>query len=171
MLITEEYREQQKYLHANYNYGVVSIEFAPIVSELINRTGLNDILDYGAGRGNLAKHLTPAHSVSVTHYEPAREEWADDPEPHDLVCCIDVLEHIEPELLDNVLDDLARLTKKVGFFTVHTGPAGKILPDGRNAHLIQEPAAWWLPKILERFQLNSFAARKTGFYVVCTPLE
>ena len=59
----------------------------------------------------------------------------------DLVCCIDVLEHIEPELIDNVIFDLSTIVIKFGFFSIHQGPAGKILLDGRNAHLIQKPTS------------------------------
>jgi len=33
------------------------------------------------------------------------------------------------------------------------GPAGKVLSDGRNAHLIQKPLSWWLPKLCERFEI------------------
>jgi len=55
----------------------------------------------------------------------------------DLVTCIDILEHIEPELLENVLLELKRLHGRLYFFTIHLGPAGKTLSDGRNAHLIQ----------------------------------
>jgi len=69
------------------------------------------------------------------------------------VTCIDVLEHIEPELLENVLDDLQRVVDKYGLFTIHTGPAQKILPDGRNAHLIQQPLAWWSEKLIKRFTI------------------
>ena len=29
-----------------------------------------------------------------------------------------------------------------------TGPAEKMLPDGRNAHLIQQPKQWWLDKVV-----------------------
>ena len=70
------------------------------------------------------------------------------------MCCIDVLEHVEPHLLDNVLTDLRRVTKNVGFFTVHTGPAVKTLSDGRNAHLIQQSATWWLTKLSDYFQIG-----------------
>jgi hypothetical protein len=77
-----------------------------------------------------------------------------------------VLEHIEPELLDTVLDDLQRVTMGLGIFTVHTGPAVKVLPDGRNAHLIQQPAQWWLPKFLARFELVAFNRMPQGFWVL-----
>lgn len=80
-----------------------------------------------------------------------------------------MLEHIEPGLLDNVLDDLRRVTLGVGVFTVHTGAAVKFLPDGRNAHLIQQPPAWWLPKFMDRFELATFNRMPMGFWVVVEP--
>jgi 2-polyprenyl-3-methyl-5-hydroxy-6-metoxy-1,4-benzoquinol methylase len=67
--------------------------------------------------------------------------------PADLVCCIDVLEHIEPEYLSAVLSHLASLTKNLAFLTIHSAPAIKILPDGRNAHLIIKPMSWWTPTL------------------------
>ena len=33
--------------------------------------------------------------------------------------------------------------KRIGYFVIHTGPAAKTLPDGRNTHLIQQNAVWW----------------------------
>lgn len=33
----------------------------------------------------------------------------------DVVCCMDILEHIEPNLLDNVLKEFSRITKGLGF--------------------------------------------------------
>ena len=36
MLITDEYRAQQEALHENPNYGVASVQYAPIVSEICN---------------------------------------------------------------------------------------------------------------------------------------
>ena len=49
---------------------------------------------------------------------------------------------------------------------MHTGPAKRILPNGRNAHLIQQPAAWWLPKFFARFELMSFDRMPAGFWIV-----
>lgn len=168
VLITEEYRKMQQQLHQNPNYGVASVQFAPLVAEIIKAAGARELLDYGAGKGRLGVALKDyvQHPLTIHHYDPAIPEWSAPPQPCGFVACIDVLEHIEPALLDNVLDDLRRVTSDVGVFTVHTKPAVKILPDGRNAHLIQEPAAWWLPKFLDRFELANFKRVTMGFMVV-----
>ena len=73
---------------------------------------------------------------------------------------------VEPELLDNVLDDLMMLTKGWAFLTVHTKQAAKVLSDGRNAHLIQKPASWWLPKLMQRWELQKFDRTTAGFNVL-----
>jgi hypothetical protein len=41
----------------------------------------------------------------------------------------------------------------------------KTLADGRNAHLIQEPPEWWLPKIMARWDLRLFQA-VTGEFAI-----
>jgi hypothetical protein len=85
-----------------------------------------------------------------------------------------VLEHIEPDLVENVLAELASITPKFGFFSVHMGPAGKVLADGRNAHLIQKPTSWWLPKIVKHFEILQLQAHQImglGFWVVVKPIE
>ena len=171
MLISEEYRKEQQRLHATGHYGVVGGEFAPEVARIMAQLEATELLDYGAGsrlslKGGLDRLGVTGYEYRP--YEPAVPEYAGEPSPSSFVCCIDVLEHIEPELLDNVLNDLKRVTAGVGFFTIHTGPASKRLTDGRNAHLIQEPCEWWLPKLLARFDLQSFQARKRGFAVIVT---
>ena len=167
-LISADYRAEQSALHAKGNYGTASLQFGGIVSGLINRLAVFSVLDYGCGSmRNLLTVLRPEHEIRYQGYDPAVPEYADNPEPADLVVCIDVLEHIEPELLDNVLDHLQSLSPVWGFFTVHTGPAHKKLSDGRNAHLIQEPPSWWLPKILDRWELRQFQATQHGFTVLC----
>ena len=98
-------------------------------------------------------------------YDPAFSEYGP-PKEADLVCCIDVLEHIEEIFLDNVLNDLKKITKKLGFFTIHTGPAVKILEDGRNAHLIQKPPSWWLPKMCSKFEIKHLQEIPNGFILL-----
>jgi hypothetical protein len=170
-LITEEYRRMQQALHENPDYGVASVMFAPLVADIIQALGVKEVLDYGAGKGRLGMELRKLvqRPLSIRHYDPAIPQWAATPEPCEFVACIDVLEHIEPELLDNVLDDLKRLTVGAAVFTVHCGPAAKVLPDGRNAHLNQNPPAWWLPKFLKRFELVQFSRIENGFWVGVEP--
>jgi hypothetical protein len=167
-LISEEYRKMQQQLHENPNYGVASVGFAPLVAQVVESIGARELLDYGAGKGRLGTTLKThlRQPLHIHHYDPAIPAWSKPPQPCALVACIDVLEHIEPALLDNVLDDLKRVTAGVGFFTVHTEPAVKHLADGRNAHLIQRPASWWLPKFLERFELANFNRVEMGFIVI-----
>lgn len=168
-LISDTYRALQSRLHAeNANYGVASQTYAPMVAQIIRANAIKSLLDYGAGKGRLGmalKDLLP-EPVRLSHYDPAIPEWSAPPQPSDMVTCIDVLEHIEPDCLDQVLDDLRRVTQRIGVFTVHTGPAAKILADGRNAHLIQQPPRWWLPKLLQRFDLIAFNRVENGFWVI-----
>ena len=170
-LITEGYREMQRRLHENPNYGVASVGYAPLVAQLIRKLGVKELLDYGAGKGRLGMALREKIEwpLTIHHYDPAVVEWSAPPVPCTFVACIDVLEHIEPHLLDNVLDDLKRVTSAVGIFTVHTEAAIKVLPDGRNAHLIQQPPRWWLPRLMDRFELVNFNRMEHGFFVTVEP--
>lgn len=164
MLITDEYRLEQEALHAKGNYGTASLQYGGIVSELVERTGSQTLLDYGCGSMQNLKKVLDC-DVMYLGYDPAVPAF-NVKKTSDFVTCIDVLEHIERDLLDNVLDDLMKLTGKWAFFTVHTGPAKKILSDGRNAHLIQKPASWWLPQLMLRWELWQFQRNAQGFNVL-----
>ena len=171
--ITEEYRALQQALHKNPHYGVASLTFAPLVADLMRSTDSATISDYGAGKKNLLVGLGKAGIVPAQYYpyDPAFPEYGP-PRSADLVCCIDVLEHIEPGLVDNVIAELASITTRLGFFTVHMGPAQKVLEDGRNAHLIQEPTSWWLEKLIRRFEISQLQTHQLmghGFWVVVQP--
>ena len=169
MLLTEKYRQEQSAMHEKYEYGTASIGYAPMIAKLMNANKVHELLDYGAGRGNLMKAISAErlvhHEFEYRPYEPSKPEWSAEPWPSEFVACIDVLEHVEPDCLDAVLDDLKRVTMAIGFFTVACGPAVKLLSDGRNAHLIQKPAEWWLPKLMSRFDLRLFQAVEGGFAV------
>ena len=167
-LISDEYRRLQEDLHGDPLYGVASVKYAPLVAEHIRNNNIKEVLDYGAGKGRLGDELDwlVPWKLDVRRYDPGIPQWAAPATPARFVACIDVLEHVEPGLLPNVLDDLRRVTAETGLFTVHTGPAGRVLADGRNAHLIQEPARWWLPQLMERFELVRFSLMPHGFWTI-----
>lgn len=168
--ISEAYRAQQQQLHENPNYGVASLSFAPIVKQVFQNSGARSLSDYGAGKQNLLKGLQQQGVTDFEYfpYDPAFPEYGE-PKPADLVTCIDVLEHIEEDYLENVLADLSGIVRKLGFFTIHTGPAGKVLSDGRNAHLIQKPSSWWLPRLCQYFEIIQLSRVPGGFWIVVEP--
>lgn len=168
-LISDSYRAQLAQLHTERpDFGTSSVMYAPIVKSIISRYKPSRLLDVGCGKQALKTALGLNDRLYVG-YDPAIPECSNTPNPEDLVVCTDVMEHVEPEFIESVFDDLQRVTRKVGFFAIHTGKAIAILPDGRNAHLIQESPDWWLPKILSRFSLVAFEKGDNGFWVLVEP--
>jgi len=168
-IISEEYLKEQQQLHKNPSYGSSSIMFAPTVLQLINQTKPQTLTDYGAGKQRLNLRLQELNAPKYIYqpFDPAFPEYGEAKEA-ELVVCIDVLEHIEPDFLNNVLEDLKRVTRRLGFFTVHTGPAKKKLSDGRNAHIIQKPQDWWVDILARYFEILEIQPAPNGFVAVVT---
>lgn len=172
MLITPQYAALNAEMHATKNtYGVSGGIWAKQVAAFAVGLEAETILDYGCGQGMLkTAMLALPVNVTVDEYDPAIEGKTAKPERADIVVCGDVLEHIEPDCLDDVLDDIRDTAQKGVFLVVATKLAAKHLPDGRNAHLIVEPAGWWLPQIICRWRLGLFRDVGGGFYCTGTPL-
>jgi hypothetical protein len=154
-----------------------------MVASVINKLEVAHVLDYGCGSNlSLAKALYEGqlvkHAFKYQAYDPCVPEYASPPVPAEMVACIDVLEHIEEDSIDEVLDHLMELTEAVGVFSIDTGPAVKFLPDGRNAPVLQRPPEWWLPRIRARFELQTYQVTfksaknpdHTKFFVVVNAL-
>ena len=149
-----------------------------------SRTGLGDIqqwvdkyqpqtfLDYGCGKGGLVNTLNDIKEGCCIGYDPGIAQYAVEPSaPAEMLISTDVLEHIEPEFIDNVLQHINGLFTRVAYLLIATCPAKKALPDGRNAHLIQQEPDWWRPLLLknidakivdEKYKLGSWTNKKTG---------
>ena len=141
MRYTEEYKALQQELHSKGDYGTSGHKHAQRITQLAQQLSTREVLDYGCGQRTLSK----AMPFAITNYDPFIPGFDSEPEPHDLVVCSDVLEHIEPQCVESVLEHLYSLTKKTLFVDVACRPAKKVLADGRNAHLIQwEPSKWLL---------------------------
>ena len=106
----------------------------------------------------------------ITQYDPAIPQFSEYPVAHDIVVCTDVLEHIEPEFLDNVLTEIHDLSKRLVFLTVATRKACKTLADGRNAHLIIENEKWWMEKLTSKFKILEKFGTTREFTVIGEPL-
>lgn len=127
----------------------------------------NGYLVHNCGKGLLAKSLP----FPIWEYDPAVPGKEETPRPADLVVCTDVLEHVEPEKIDDVLNDLMRCVRKIGFFTIHTGPSRKFLADGRNAHILQRDLNWWSKKLESRFNVGKIFQVGPELYIVVSPKQ
>lgn len=153
-LITPAYLEQQRELHKLDTYGTSSGRWSRTVSQMAHMFECRDILDYGCGKGTLKEAL----GSIVREYDPSIAGKDADPAPADMVVCTDVLEHIEPDLLDDVLAHIASKVGKLLFFSISTRPAKKTLPDGRNAHLIVQSPEWWLERLGKHLNVSEWDA-------------
>lgn len=155
MLISPEYVALNATLHRTTpSYGCGGGSAANLV-RVCEQLGTRDVLDYGCGKGTFGARMP----WPIKEYDPAIPGKQGPAEPADIVICRDVLEHVEPECLDAVLADLARCVKTIGLLTIATGPSWDVLPDGRNAHLLQRPAAWWRPRLSEYFRVAGMDER------------
>lgn len=146
VLITDEWRGLNEELHVERSdFGATGWKWANTVAGIAGMYGCKSILDYGCGKNTLSRAL-PYH-FDIQSYDPAIPDYSGDPAPADMVVSLDVLEHIEPGLLDNVLSHMRGLTLKIALFVVSTRASNKAMRDRRNAHVIIEPMPWWLERI------------------------
>ena len=122
------------------------------VSEHLKRVDAHTILDYGCGQGKFKEWMSQnLPSYNVSEYDPGIEGKDSPPNPADYIICWDVMEHIEPQYVDNVIAHLQGLMLKGGYIFICLVPSYGKLPDGRNAHLTVRDAGWWLDKFKKSF--------------------
>lgn len=166
LLITDVHKRLNQELHQHKpdsnngkykEYGTTGISYAGhisvLVGQIIKKFGDITVLDYGCGKRTLEKAMPPIKGMTFKNYDPCMEGLDEPPEPADIVISTDVLEHVELECLENVLDDLQRLTKKAAFIAISTRKATKAYSSGQNSHTIVEHHDWWTPKLKKRFHI------------------
>ncbi|MDX1268461.1 MAG: hypothetical protein R3311_13940 [Oceanisphaera sp.] len=166
-LITDGYQALQAQFHQEReDYGISGHKYAELIQAVMETVGAESLLDYGAGKETLREALP---QYVVNSYDPAIEWLAQDPEPHDVIACTDVMEHIEPDLTENVLDHIRGLSRKVVFFQIACRPAGKSLPDGRNAHINRKTPWEWLQLLAARWRVDNYQNFNDGAMIaVCS---
>ena len=163
-MITKEWCQLKEELHQrNPLFGAGGWRWANAVCGIASEYGCRTVLDYGCGKGTLARQIK-GH-LDVRNYDPAVPEFSGDPEPADMLVSIDMLEHVEPEFLGSTLEYMVELTKKVAFIVVGTRPSDKNMSDGHNAHLIIEQMTWWLGQIRLYFSIiKAQDASEPGYF-------
>jgi len=158
-LISEEYRAENKRQHdSKTGYGIRGYKHLQDVVQLAKMEDCATVLDYGCGQNTLAAQARRVSPATFFSYDPSVPEYSLLPEPADLVVCTDVLEHIEPLCLNDVIEHLASLTKKAFYFQIACRPAARKLSDGRNAHLLVKDPLWWFDVLRPHFDILNFKA-------------
>lgn len=169
MLISDEYRALNRELHGRATFGQRGARHAGIARALVADHG-GPVLDYGCGRGDLAKALAADH-IEVISYDPGVEAFDIEPPRCPVVVCTDVLEHIEPECLSAVLAHLASRVVRVAHVVIATKPDGrKKLADGRDPHLIVKPADWWERTLASYFYVRRMDTTARDVTFRCCPI-
>ena len=148
MIITKTYQEQVKKMHNGEAKKIgFGVKPPPKLIELLNNNQCQTILDFGCGKGTMMSEVQKKFpNKTRIGYDPGVEKHNSYPEKVDFIYSVDVIEHIEPEFLDNVIERLFQ-TADLQYHNIACHPAKKKLPDGRNCHLTIEPPSWWESKI------------------------
>lgn len=132
--------------------------FSPKVYDyIIKRFDIKSILDVGSGLGFIPKYLSSTYNIPVlgmeglefnvqnAHYPLAYHDLTTGPfncSNVDLVTCVEVVEHIDPKYIDNLLDTL---TKGRIILMTHATPG-----DMGEFHLNEQPSEYWIKLLQER---------------------
>lgn len=135
-------------------------EYTPIIASMLNKLEPMHVLDYGCGADlPLAKGLRNSGltcGFKYQAYDRTVPRFASEPFPADVVLCTQILGAMDELEAEAALEEMHRLTEAVAFLVI-TGS--------------KMPATWWLPRIMCRFDLQTFqVASLDSFYVVAYAL-
>lgn len=154
LTITPQHLEYNRTLHTGPLYGREGKRHKDVVLKLVETLKTTSVLDYGCGKGALAA----AMPFPIWEYDPAVSGKDSAPRPADLVVCLNVLEYVEPDMLDHVLGDLVRCSKVMVFAIIDT-----------NSGFIQHDSDWWSKKLNEYFKIATILQAGTELHCVLEP--
>jgi hypothetical protein len=149
----DELIEQYKQVHSAGVYGRGSEFLLGQIQRVLTDRNYRPttILDYGCGRSRLVDWLAKLNDATPYRYEPAIPEFSTMPVTEvDFVTNTDVMEHVAEEAVDQTIARIRGLSRRA-FFCISTRKAGKILPNGENAHATIKDADWWKERLLRHF--------------------
>jgi len=98
-------------------------------NDLINNYSIKSILDYGCGYSNSVQSSCNNFNITdvvISKYDPFIPEFSTHPDtPSDFVVCYNVLQFVEPQFLNNVVQDISNLSNKITLFNIVIPPIGE----------------------------------------------
>jgi len=127
------------------------------IKKVIASSGSINLLDYGCGKalawqeGNylnidgVQTHTKDYLGIEEFYlYDAGYKPYSKEPQKkYDIVICTDVLEHISEVDMKWFISELFSYADKFVFANIASYPAGKILPNGENAHCTVKTVDWW----------------------------
>jgi len=158
------YQEQLRKEHDGSKWGSTGARYSgrDILRLLEERPYIHSVLDFGAGKGSLEEFVQEwslevgGRQLDWTNYDPGIPEYDTLPDrDFDLVITTDVLEHVEPDLLEHVIKQLEARAGKVMYNDIACYPTGKLFGEGpykgEDLHLTVQSPQWWK----DTFKANS----------------
>ena len=148
-LINDDYKRQlQEMLATNTKFTRSGEKKLKAIKRFLKQYTPTSLIDFGCSHGELLPLLVEHYNIRAVGYDPGVAEFENIPTTAvDCLTSTDVLEHVEPEMINNTLKTINTLFTKSAFLLIAGYPAKKQLPDGRNAHLIIESFDWWKTKL------------------------
>lgn len=167
-LISKEYRTLNERLHVSSpGFGGSGHKWAARVIELAAEVGARTVLDYGCGKCTLRKEVFKRGVwLHIDEYDPGIPALSAMPRPADLVVCTDVLEHVEPECLDDVVTHLLSLATRALLIAVACRPGKRPMEDGSMEHRIVQPRDWWALRLARYAEFTEVEALREREYAV-----
>lgn len=171
MLFGDSYAALLQRQHAETKWGAdCPFRHMKELLPLLQRVGAKTILDYGSGRESLRNHVQRDGLPYLVYcYDPGTNSF-NAPEA-DVVACCDVLEHVEPELLDQVLEHLFSLAHRAVYLVIALRQAKARMVDGSPQHLIVQPFDFWASKLAKyscRWEVFSMVnAKEVRMWTTC----
>lgn len=151
-MIRDEYKEQLKQTRAGWEgWGSSAARNCDGLVRYLNKhTAVVEVLDFGCGTGALGKHLRSLQEAGVLRkgvviheYDPSVAGKDKIPErSFDLIVSLDVMEHIEPQSLQETLEWIREHSDRQ-YHHIDCNETKDRLPDGRDVHLIVREPEWW----------------------------
>jgi hypothetical protein len=165
--MTEQEKYKRMWSHESYRNAAPGEVVASLFLLAAKPNCLDQVIDYGSGtgRGALKIHSISKANVLMLDFadnsldedvrsklnENFRFEIADLTKPIEHKAkfgyCTDVMEHIQPDLVDDVIKNIMNSSEQV-FFQISTVPDMMGALIGQQLHLTVEPAQWWREKFL-----------------------
>lgn len=151
------------------------------VVKMFNLSKNLSCIDLGCGRATLSTYFTEYTGVDVSQYiislnksnrngnyiHASLDRLGFIKDNYDVAICSDVMEHIPPEEVDNVIRSISSLSVVDYYFVISTRKSVILDKDKKNLHLSVFSAAIWRSKLLQYFEISSEEILASLYTVKC----